>query len=302
MKIVLIAGRSGVGKSTICEELSKNTEKYNLILSYTDRPKRKDEKEGHIFVDSAFMDALLERKDVVAQTQIDEYRYCTLYPQFDEHKVNLYVVDVYGINDTMKSFPQADIMSLLIQRKDVDISDYRAGRNIAVPIREDVDFLIDNNSTVESAAKTIDVLIGFDFFRKPSHTVKTIEESLTRIDEQRRYLAEIERSLQTQLWLRDKPLYKQLCECLRTSMKDGGYDVVIDESDEVEFDEFDSNDALYVIIIKSNKIIETWAEEHEMLEYATKIMYEFCDKHECRDMLYHIHFCVNDEHLYEEIL
>ena len=116
MKIVLIAGRSGVGKSTIFEELSKNTEKYNPILSYTDRPKRKDEKEGHIFVDSAFMDALLERKDVVAQTQIDEYRYCTLYPQFDEHKVNLYVVDVYGINDTIKSFPQSDIMSLLIQR------------------------------------------------------------------------------------------------------------------------------------------------------------------------------------------
>ena len=85
-------------------------------------------------------------------------------------------------------------------------------------------------------------------------------------------------------------------------MKDGGYDVVIDESDEVEFDEFDSNDALYVIIIKSNKIIETWAEEHEMLEYATKIMYEFCDKHECRDMLYHIHFYVNDEHLCEEML
>ena len=74
MKIVLIAGRSGAGKSTIFEELSKNTEKYNPILSYTDRPKRKDEKKGHIFVDSAFMDALLERKDVVAQTQIDEYR------------------------------------------------------------------------------------------------------------------------------------------------------------------------------------------------------------------------------------
>ena len=162
-----------------------------------------------------------------------------------------------------------------------------------------MNFLIDNNSTVESAAKTIDVLVGFDFFRKPSHTVKTIEESLKRIDEQRRYLAEIERSLQTQLWLRDKPLYKQLCEYLRTSMKDGGYDVVIDESDEVEFD---SNDVLYIIIIKSNKIIETWEEEHEMLEYATKIMYEFCDKHECRDMLYHIHFYVNDEHLYEEVL
>ena len=206
---------------------------------------------------------------------------------------------MYGINDTIKSFPQSDIMSLLIQRKDVDISDYREGRDVAVPIREDVDFLIDNNSTVESAAKTIDVLVGFDFFRKPSHTVRTIEESLKCIDEQRRYLAEIERSLQTQLWLRDKPLYKQLCECLRTSMKDSGYDVVIDESDEVEFD---SNDALYVIIIKPNKIMETWVEEHEMLEYANKIMYKFCDKYECRDMLYHIHCYVDDEHLCEEML
>ena len=211
MKIILITGMSGVGKTTIAKKLCKNNDKYNFIFSYTDRVVRERNEFGHTFVDSSYMDLLLERNDIVAQTKIEKNRYCTIEPQFDENKVNVYIVDAYGINDTVKAFPTADIMSILIKRREIEVDCIRQDRDVCVPAREDVDFCIDNNGKVESVVNTINALVNFDLFNKPSHIVETIEDKLEYIDSQYRCLDEIRESLLKQLWYKYEGLYRKLC-------------------------------------------------------------------------------------------
>ena len=210
MKIILLAGQSGSGKTSIGRELAKNEDKYNFVHSYTDRQMRETNEYGHTFVNSKEMDLLLKRDDIVASTQIKEKRYCTIKSQFDKDRINIYTVDVNGINDTIKAFPRADIMSILIMRDGIDIESERVERDVAIPRREDVDFLINNNTSIASVAATIDALVNADLFSKPSHVLSTIEDSLEAIYEQRRYLQQIEKSLEEQRWYRDQSLYNQL--------------------------------------------------------------------------------------------
>lgn len=152
MKILLICGESGVGKSTIAYELSKN-DNYSLVRSITDRPKRVKEID-HIFVEKDMMDHA-PVKDIVAYTKIDGYRYCTLFRQFHSEKINIYVVDSPGLRDVRLSFPKADIASVLIRRNNVYIDANRKNRSIQIPTEEDVTFTINNNTTIENAVGLI---------------------------------------------------------------------------------------------------------------------------------------------------
>ena len=64
MKIILLAGQSGSGKTSVGRELAKNEDKYNFVHSYTDRQMRETNEYGHTFVDSKEMDSLLKRDDI----------------------------------------------------------------------------------------------------------------------------------------------------------------------------------------------------------------------------------------------
>ena len=89
--IVLIVGKSGSGKSTICDRL---TEQYGLkqVKSYTTRPRRGDGDNSHIFVnDEKF--AKLENK--CAYTIYDNRKYCATTEQVDN--ADLYIIDVDGV-------------------------------------------------------------------------------------------------------------------------------------------------------------------------------------------------------------
>lgn len=296
MKIILLLGQSGTGKTTISKELSKNTDKYNFVYSYTDRPKRNNTEWGHTFVDSARMDLILQRDDVIAQTQIKEKRYCTTEDQFDENKINIYIVDTYGINDTIKSFPQAEIMSILLRRDDVSIESARANRDVAVPAREDVDFLIDNNGSVESVVKTIDVLVNTGLFKKPSHVLPTIEDGLDKIYQQRRYLQEIEQSLEEQRWYRDQAVYNQLVQYVNEKMQKYFKVEIFPDQEPV----WDGDNCIYTII--------AWYEEEEanpidvfrLNEILTKNTYQFCSDNNCMSLLYRTHIDAQWEGLRDE--
>lgn len=41
MKILLLLGQSGVGKTTVAQELCKNEERYHFVDSFTDRRKKR---------------------------------------------------------------------------------------------------------------------------------------------------------------------------------------------------------------------------------------------------------------------
>jgi guanylate kinase len=214
MKIVLISGVSGSGKTTICKDLiERYSDKYNFINSYTDRERRTSKEWGHEFITSGTMDMLLaDEENVVASTKIDKYRYCSMRDQFDDNKINLYIVDIHGINDTIAAFPNAKIMSILVKRHDIEVECERKGRDIYVPMREDVDFVIDNNGRIESSSNLLNALVNFDFFKDPSKKLQTIQEKLDYIDMQYRFLDDTRSSLLSQLWYQLEPIYIQLCK------------------------------------------------------------------------------------------
>lgn len=152
MNILLICGESGVGKSTIAYELSKD-DKYSLVRSITDRPQRPQEID-HIFMDKDLMDHA-PVKNIVAYSKIDGYRYCTLFQQFDPEKINIYVVDGPGLKDVHAAFPKANIASVLIKRNNVYIDANRKNRTIQIPTEKDVTFVINNNTTIKNAVGLI---------------------------------------------------------------------------------------------------------------------------------------------------
>lgn len=91
--IVLLVGKSGVGKTTIANEL-KNLYHWNSVQSYTDRPKRYDGEEGHTFLSKEEFDKILWT-DMVAYTNFDGHRYCATKKQVDESQI--YIIDPAGI-------------------------------------------------------------------------------------------------------------------------------------------------------------------------------------------------------------
>ena len=152
MDILLLCGDSGVGKSSIAYEICKD-DKYHLVKSYTDRPKRKNDVD-HICISSTDL-GYFPIKDVVAFTNIAGYTYCTLFSSFVGDKINVYVVDKPGMEQVIRAFPLANIVSVLIQRKNVYIDDKRKNRNIIIPNEDDVTFTIQNELSVKNSANLI---------------------------------------------------------------------------------------------------------------------------------------------------
>ena len=286
MKIVLITGMSGSGKTTIAQELCKR-DKYNYIASYTDRPMREKDEWGHIFVDNGHMDMILEKDDIVAQSTIDKYRYCSVKSQFDEDKVNVYVVDAFGINDTIKSFPQSDIMTILIRRNDIEADCIRIQRDVHVPARDDVDFVVDNDYKIKSAVGVINTLVNFDLFTHPSHIVETIQDKLDYIDKQYRYLDTIKESLYEQLWYINRSSYIEVCQAVEKKINDDfDFNIKIKPDDSPQI--YDGYLNFNIIGEYEDEDI-MWADMNRMVELLSEYAHEYCRKNKYTDLEYRIH-------------
>ncbi len=146
MKVLLITGASGSGKTTIGSKLNDNDFHFNFIRSFTDRPRRINENQtDHHFISKKIMDFMLTY-EVVASTTINGYRYCTTYSQFDDDKINIYIVDKKGINDIKQVFKDAQFFSVLVQKDNINIDQSRKDRNVIIPNMEEVDFVLNNNT------------------------------------------------------------------------------------------------------------------------------------------------------------
>lgn len=90
-KCICIVGKSGTGKSTLVNKLKF---KYNLtsVESYTTRPQRSNNEQGHIFITQK---EFYELPDKVATNTFGKYDYCATRSQIDNS--DLYVVDVNGV-------------------------------------------------------------------------------------------------------------------------------------------------------------------------------------------------------------
>ena len=282
MKIVLIAGISNVGKTAICKELCENyKDKYNFINSYTDREKRDSYEWGHDFIDSTYMDLILESPNIVAKSEINGYRYCALKNQFDENKINLYIVDINGINDTIKFFDTADIMTVLIRRNEAEGDLIRENRDIQVPSREDVDFLIDNNGTLQSSANLLNILINMDFFRQPSHYVQTTIERIDSLDERIRLLTDIKHSLYEQFWYQYYNLYRELCSYVEEQINKD-FDFTISVKPDTSPDIYDGF-LTFNVCGRYDYEELVWDEMNRLVERLIYHARHFCKENNCRN-------------------
>lgn len=95
---VCIVGKSCTGKSTLAKYCK---EKYELKMleSYTTRPKREKELEGHTFITDKEFDEL---NNIVAYGEFGGYRYCATKEQIDNS--DLYVVDLQGIKELKEKY------------------------------------------------------------------------------------------------------------------------------------------------------------------------------------------------------
>ena len=111
--VICIVGESGSGKSLIADYFAYE-HGVNLIQSYTDRVKRENNESGHTFVSPRQMDKVLKR-DVLAYTKYNKYRYCCLAE--DLRPCNIYVITEDGLQMLQKKWSsELDIYSIRIHR------------------------------------------------------------------------------------------------------------------------------------------------------------------------------------------
>lgn len=98
--MILLVGKSGSGKSTVADILTKE---YGLsqIQSYTTRKPRYEGETGHIFVSEEEY-AQIKDNDKVAETFFDGNHYCATTQQIEENDV--YVIDPAGITALTKRY------------------------------------------------------------------------------------------------------------------------------------------------------------------------------------------------------
>lgn len=124
--IVLIVGDSGSGKSTIIRYVAENMDNINIIKSYTTRPKRNEYDDDHTFIKS--VDEI--KDDIVASTEIDGCFYGASENQFKKDKINLYTVDDKGVVDVKNYFKNKNILTVHINRSNIEVPVNRKNRKI----------------------------------------------------------------------------------------------------------------------------------------------------------------------------
>lgn len=109
-RLILLIGASGSGKTSVAREMGK--EGYNVIESYTTRPKRRTEEWGHIFVNE-YPEVL--SSEVIAFVEVYEgVYYWATKDQFKGLGDSIYIVCPEGAEEAKKNLKDDDVEIITI--------------------------------------------------------------------------------------------------------------------------------------------------------------------------------------------
>ncbi len=111
--LIIISAPSGAGKTTFCEKVIQEYEKFEDVITYTTRPMREGEVEGspYHFVSLEKFESLLKQGFFVESAKVHNRYYGTPKHIFDESwsqgKYLILDVDVQGAETFRKVYPEA---------------------------------------------------------------------------------------------------------------------------------------------------------------------------------------------------
>lgn len=151
MKILLLTGESGVGKTTISKKLCEDNQ-FHEVLSFSTRQPRNADDMDHFYIDKEDVWDCFLGGDIVASTIFGGEVYFASSNQFLEDKINVYVVDELGVLDNVNYWlPKgADIYIMkIVSDRECD----RKHRDYQILTDEYFDLIIENDDLDETVEK-----------------------------------------------------------------------------------------------------------------------------------------------------
>ena len=179
--IVAIIGKSGSGKSEIVSKFAKRG--YNVIESYTDRPKRFPDEWGHIFISTEEVEEY--KSSMIAYTFFDGHHYFATREQYQNKGITFYVIDPFGVSSLKKKVKDADLIFIYIDTDEVVriermtnrmiLKNQDASEEVVQAFRDkargraeydktafkivECDYVVDNNGKIDDTIGTIDEIL-----------------------------------------------------------------------------------------------------------------------------------------------
>lgn len=161
-KIIALIGKAGSGKDTLLQELVKDNDGFNEIISCTTRPPRENEKDGfaYKFLTNDEFAAKVLRGEMVEAAVFREWVYGTSYDSLDENKINIGVFNPAGIETLMRD-KRVDLQVFYITCSDKE----RLIRQLQRESNPDIDEIIRRYRTDEEDFVDLDLSLEEDWFK-----------------------------------------------------------------------------------------------------------------------------------------
>jgi len=174
-KIVCLVGESGSGKSTVVECLER--EGYNYIKSYTTRPKRSENENGHIFVDEEYFKNKYNnerfKEKLIAYTEFNEYKYWSTEEQYKDKGISVYTVDPSGASELKNNTKNCEVIVIYLRvdaeerfnrmeksrGRDHALNRLNYDRKVDIFNIIPCDYVVNGNRTIEEIVKDIKGII-----------------------------------------------------------------------------------------------------------------------------------------------
>ena len=128
IKVIAIIGKSGSGKDSILSAFrNKNNDNYHILVPFTTRPQRENEKNGreYYFIDDKTVDEYLDKPGYkVAQcTSFNNWSYGFFYDEFKKDKLNIGIFTptaIFQLYNSLWGEENLDIYTVCLTVKDKD--------------------------------------------------------------------------------------------------------------------------------------------------------------------------------------